>query len=62
MDRNPPAKAGDTGSIPGAERLHAGAQLSLHATTPEPSLWNPGAATTEAQVPRAGAPQEKPLW
>ena len=61
MDRNPPAKAGDTGSIPGAERLHAEAQLSLRATISEPALWNPGAATAEAHVPRAGAPQEKPL-
>ena len=42
-------------------------QLSLHATTTEPVLWNPGAATTEARTPRACAlqrekpPQEKPL-
>ena len=37
-------------------------QLKLCATTTEPVLWSPGAATTEACVPRARGPQqEKPL-
>jgi hypothetical protein len=41
--------AKDTGSIPGPGRsLGALEQLSLCATTTEPVLWSPGAATTEA--------------
>ena len=62
MVKNPPAKAGDTGSIPGRGRFpHAVEQLSPCTTTTEPALLSPRAATTEACTPRAGAPQqEKP--
>jgi len=42
--KNMPAKAGDMGSIPDQ---HAAEQLSLCATTIEPVLERPGAATTE---------------
>ena len=38
---NPPAKAGDTGSIPDPGRFpHAEQQLSRHVTTVEPVLRN----------------------
>ena len=46
--KNPPASAGDTGSIPGSGRSHMPAeQLSLCATT------------TEAHLPRAHAPHKR---
>ena len=53
VDKNLPAIAEDTGSIPGqgTKIPHAKGQLSLYATTTElspSSLW---AATTEARVP-----------
>ena len=35
-------------------------QLSPWATTAEPALWRPRATTTEARVPGACAPQQKP--
>ena len=35
---NPPASAGDTGSIPGPGRSHMPEQLSLCATTTEPVI------------------------
>ena len=38
--KNPPANAGDTGSIPGAGRSHM-LQLSLCPTTAEPALQGP---------------------
>ena len=51
MVRNPPASAGDTGSIPGP-----GTQIPLAA-----GQLNPGATPTEAAHSRACAPpQEKP--
>ena len=39
-------------------------QRSLYATTIEPVLWSPGAATTEAHMPRACAQQQEkpPQW
>ena len=57
MDKNPPANAGDTGLIPGAERPHM--PQSNQARVPQ--LPSPHAATTEAHMSRAYAPQqEKP--
>ena len=58
---NPPAKAGDTGSIPSLGRSHmprsssarAPQLLSLCSRACEPQLLSPRAATTEACVPRA---------
>ena len=50
MVRDPPASAGDTGSIPGPGRFHL----------PRSSL-SPGPTASEACAPRACAPhQEKP--
>ena len=42
-----------SGKIP-----HASERLSTRATTVEPVLWSPGAATTKALAPRAYAPQQ----
>ena len=67
--KNPPAKAGDTGSSPGPGRCHmprsnsarAPQLLSLRSRAREPQLLSPRATTTEARAPRARAPQqEKP--
>ena len=63
--KNPPANAGDTGSIPGLGRshmlwsnqAHVPQPLSLRSTAREPQLLRPGATTTETCVPRAHAPQ-----
>ena len=68
--KNPPANAGDTGSIPGPGRSHM--QRSNWARAPqilspryrarEPQPLSPRATTTEARAPRAHAlQQEKPL-
>ena len=47
-----PANAGDMGLILGWGKIpHASEQLSLGATSVEPVLLSPGAATTEAPVP-----------
>ena len=53
--KNPPANAGDTGSIPGPGRSHipgskarAPQLLSLHSRAHEPQLLSPCAATREA--------------
>ena len=62
---NPPANAGDMGSIPGPGRSHMPRSnkarvpqlLSLCSRAREPQLLSPCAATTEARVPRARAPQ-----
>ena len=55
--KNPPAKAGDTGSSPGLGRSH----MPRSSEAREPQLLNPRATTTEAHAPRARAPQqEKP--
>ena len=67
--KNPPANAGDTGSIPGPGRSHmprsnwvlAPQLLSLRSRGRKPQLLSPRAATTEAHVPRACIQQqEKP--
>ena len=63
---NPPANAGDMGSIPGPGRSHmprsnqacALRLLSLRSRDHEPQLLSPCATTTEACVPRACAPQQ----
>ena len=69
MVENPPANAGDTGSIPGpgrshmprSNKAHAPQLLSLCSGAREPQLLSPRAATTEAHASRAcGAQQEKP--
>ena len=65
MIKNPPASAGDTGSIPGPGRSHMTMeQLSQCATTTEPALYSLWATTTEARAPRARAPQQEkpPQW
>ena len=70
MVKNPSANAGDTGLSPGLGRSHmpwsnkarVPQLLSLRSRACEPQLLSPCATTTEARVPRAGAPQqEKPL-
>ena len=70
--KNPPASAGDTGSIPGLGRSHmlrsnkacALQLLSLLSRSREPQLLSPHATTTEAQVPSACALQQEkpPQW
>ena len=58
--KNPPANAGDTGSIPGPGRSHMPPQLlNLRSRAHEPQLLSPHATTTEARTPRARAPQQK---
>ena len=67
--KNPPAHAGDTGSLPGlgrshmpqSNKAHAPQLLNLHSRAREPQLLSPRATTTEAHTPRACArQQEKP--
>ena len=60
MVENPPANAGDTGSIPGPGRSHM--PQSNEARVPQ--LLSLRAATTEARAPRARAPQQEkpPQW
>ena len=69
MVKNPPANAGDMGSIPGLGRSHMPRSnkarvpqlLSLRSRAREPQLLGPCATTTEDLAPRAHAPQqEKP--
>ena len=55
--KNPPANAGNMGSIPGLGRSHMPRSNSACV----PQLLNLRATTTEAHTPRAHAPQEKPL-
>ena len=63
---NPPANAGDTGSIlgpgrshmPQSNEAHVPQLLSLSSRAREPQLLSPRAATTEARAPRAHAPQK----
>ena len=69
--RNPPAKAGDTGSGPGPGGSHMPRSswarvpqlLSLHSGAREPQL-SPRGTTAEAHVPRAHALQQErpPQW
>ena len=62
---NPPANAGDTGSIPGPGRSHMPRSnyarvpqlLSLCSRAREPQLLSLHAATTEDRAPRTRAPQ-----
>ena len=71
MDKNPPANAGDTGSIPGLGRFHmpwsswAHAPrllLSLCSRAHKTQLPSPHAAATESCAPRPCAlKQQKPL-
>ena len=57
MGKNPPANAGDTGLIPGLRRFN----MPQNNYAPLLQLLRPHATTTEAQAPRACAPQqEKP--
>ena len=59
VDKNLPANAGDSGSIPGlgrfhmpqATKAHAPQILSLCFRAHEPQLMSPCATTTEAHVP-----------
>ena len=52
MIKNPPANAGDTGSVPGPGRFpQAEEKLSPCARTREPVLQSLGAAAAEASVP-----------
>ena len=67
MVKNPPANAGDMGSIPGPGRSHvprsnearAPQLLSLCSRAHEPQLLSPRATTTEADMPRARALQRE---
>ena len=72
MVKNPPANAGDMGSIPGLGRSHmpqsnearAPQLLSLRSRAHKPQLLSLRATITEAHVPRARAPQQEkpPQW
>ena len=53
MVKKPPTDAGGTSSIPGSGRSQVAEQRSPCATTSEPVLWSPGAATTGAHMLRA---------
>jgi len=65
--KNPPANAGDLGSIPGLGGFHmpwsnkalVPQLLSLHFTVHEPRLQSLRAATTEAHVLRVCAPNKR---
>ena len=67
MVKNPPANAGDMGSIPGPGRshmprsneTHASQLPSLRSRAREPQLLSLRVATTEARVPRACALQQE---
>ena len=48
---NPPANAGDIGSVPGPGRSTGYGPTKLITTTTEPELWGPHAATTETSKP-----------
>ena len=60
--KNPPANAGDTGSMPGSGKIpHASEQRSPCATTPEQGLQGSRMAITGPTCPRAGALQQEKL-
>ena len=69
MVKNPPASAGDVGSIPGPGRFHMlwsgwahAPQLpSLSSVAHAPQLLSPHATTTEAGAPTARAQQQEKL-
>ena len=54
VDKNPPANAGHTGSIPGVGRFHTPKSNEVGVS----QLLSQCGATTEACVPRAWAPQQ----
>ena len=54
-DKNLPANAGDTGSIPGPGRSH----MLRSNKAREPQLLSPHATTTEVHMPRNHALQQK---
>ena len=66
--KNFPANAGDMGSIPGlgrsqkpwSNKAHVPQLLSLRSRTQKPQLLSLHAVNTEAHVPKAHAPPEKP--
>ena len=60
MVKNPPASAGDVGSISGLGRSH----MPQSNKAREPQLLSPCATPTEARSPRARAPQQEkpPQW
>ena len=60
MDKNLPANPGDAGLIPGPRRFHVLRSNLVDA----PQLLSPGAAITEACLPRASAarPWKPPEW
>ena len=72
MVKNPPANAGDMGSIPGLGRSHMPRSnyarvpqlLSLCSRAQEPHQLSPHATTTEACAPKAWALQQvkPPQW
>ena len=52
VDKNPPANAGDMGSIPGLRRFHLPqSNETLWATATEPELTGSQATTAEACAP-----------
>ena len=55
VDKNPPANSRDTGLIPGPGKFHMPRSNLAHV----PQILSPCAATTEACVPRARAPQQE---
>ena len=65
--RNPPANAGDMGSIPGPGGSHmpwsnearAPQLLGLRSRACEPQLLSPCGTTTEPHAPRGHAPQQE---
>ena len=67
-DRNLPANAGDTGSIPGPGRFHMPRSNEAHvpqllspsSKAGEPQLLSPRDATTEAQCPQSRAAPAHP--
>ena len=59
--KNPPANAGDTGSVPGPGRPYMPlSNLSPCATTTEPALRSPGTPTTELALWSLGTPTTEP--
>ena len=55
MDKNLPANAGDMGLVPGLGWF----RMRRRNKAQEPQFLSPSAATTEAHIPRACAPQQE---
>ena len=55
VDKNPPAKGGHLGLIPGPGRFHMPQGIIAHA----PQLLSLSASSTETREPRARAPQQE---